>query len=163
MIEYDHNNLKLGQSEERLSLSENPGIAIGLEDAAISHGKLRGSEGSRSIGNPKNDNESDEDAGSLGKSGVSLKSRSGTLKEGSVGQGESGVSQRSRQNGSQTNETTEEEHIYERLSLSENPGAGNNRNSGGSGRNGSLSFSGNPGNAMELKGGAGRHENPGGN
>ena len=49
-----------------------------------------GSKGSAFIGNPKNENESEKDANSHGKSGGSLRSQSGTLKEGSIGHGKSG-------------------------------------------------------------------------
>ena len=59
--------------------------------------------GSRSIGNPKNDNESEKDADSPLKSGGSLRSQSGTLKEGSVGHGKSGGSQGSGKTRSKTN------------------------------------------------------------
>ena len=70
-------------------------------------------EESRSIGNPNNG----EDTVNHGKSGGSLRSQSGNLKEGPVGIGESEGSQGSGQNGNQTNE-----NIYESLSLPGNSG-----------------------------------------
>ena len=91
------------------------------------------SEGSRSIGNPKNE----EDAVSHGKSGGSLRSQSGTLKEGPVGLGKSGGSQGSGQNGSQTNGNDEEKSIpREGPSLSENPGSKNEEDSVSHGKSG---------------------------
>ena len=78
-----------------------------MEKGVIGHGKSGGSEGSRSIGNPKN--ESEKDADSHLKSGGSLRSQSGTLEGGSVGHGKSGWESRGIQG-------------EESLSLSEKPG-----------------------------------------
>ena len=97
-------------------------------------------EESRSIGNPNNG----EDAVNHGKSGGSLRSQSGNLKEGPVGIGESEGSQGSGQNGNQTNENNEEKPIHENPILSENSGTGSqgsvvdgkSEGSQGSGRNG---------------------------
>ena len=77
------------------------------------HGKPGGSQGSG-----QNGAKDEEDSVSHGKSGRSLRSQSGTLKEGSVGHGKSGGSQESGQNGNQTNE-----NIYESLPLPGNEDA----------------------------------------
>ena len=88
---------------------------------------------SENHGNPKNE----EDAVSQGKSGGSLRSQSGNLKEGPVGLGKSGGSQGSGQNGSQTNGNDEEKSIpREGPSLSENPGSKNEEDSVSHGKSG---------------------------
>ena len=83
--------LKLGQAEGRIPLSEDPGNAKKLEEgAAIGDGKLGGSKETPSIGDPIYENESEKNDVSLGQSGGSLRSQSGTLKEGSIGHRKSG-------------------------------------------------------------------------
>ena len=89
-------------------------------------------EGSGSVGNPKNE----EDAVSHGKSGGSLRSQSGRLKEGPVGLEKSGGSQGSGQTASQTNENDEKKSIQKSPSPSENPDAKNEEDSVSHGKSG---------------------------
>ena len=112
------------------------------------------SEESRSIGNPNNG----EDAVNHGKSGGSLRSQSGNLKEGPVGIGESEGSQGSGQNGNQINENDEKEPIYESPSSPKIQGAENEEDSRSHGKSGG-SLRSQPG---TLKGGSVGHGKPGG-
>ena len=110
------------EDRESLSLSENHENAINenLENDI----KLKAGDVTPQMGG-------EDGSSSLEKSGGSLRSQSGTPKEGSVGHGKSGGPQGSGQNGIQINE-----NIYESPSLSEYPGAGS-QGSQGSGQNGS--------------------------